>query len=124
MVISACRAYDLPYDGTIEGVQTTPERIDEEFLGNGLNNLIGTAEQYVPKPAGTSKGGRTIGENGRGVDEVPGVDGAPSADGIEILQREAQRVHWGVARRAGRVLAMQGEALAYRTRSTCFVFPR
>ena len=48
----------------------------------------------------------------RGVDRMAVLLLAPAADEIEVLEREAERVHDRVARGAGRVRAMHLEALA------------
>ena len=39
---------------------------------------------------------------------------APAPDGVEVLQREPDRVHQVVTAGAGRVVAVRGEALAHR----------
>ena len=77
---------------------------------------LGAAEDRLAQLGGPRELGAPSGERAARIDRAARVRLAPTADGIEIFERETRRVHRQVAARADRVLAMPLEPLAHRAR--------
>jgi len=97
---------------TIKGQKVTEETIAlaAQFVRESLAWLVsdGIADDillectYAPPPA--------AGGDGRAA--ATGFEIAPGADGVEVLERKADRVHQRVAGRAGRIRLVRRESLA------------
>jgi hypothetical protein len=82
-----------------------------------LHELIGPLEQRFAQLDG-SRDGRPVDEHARGVDRLTrfAIHDAPAADGVEVLEREAERIDDAVARVARRVRTVRLEPRAHGAR--------
>ena len=104
------------------GLERAAERVSHEFLGQSLHELLGPREQRAraarPGPVtgvpSTSTPDASIGA------PASRSIGAPAADRVEILEREAERVDDAVARVARRIRAVRFEPRAHRARGFAF----
>ena len=94
------------------------EPVSHELLGQRLHELLGALRAAPARSATRPVDGRAVGQHARRVDRGAGfaVLVAPSADGVEVLEREAERIDDAVAGVAGRIGAVRLEALAHRRR--------
>ena len=92
------------------------EAVREQVLGEAADERIGPIQNRVPQARRDHRASchRTAVPDGSIGDAA--VDRAPQADGVEILERQADRIHHLVARGARRVLPMLRQPLAHRQR--------
>src|SRR6185437_173965 len=88
--------FGFVHDGTKCGhvvvFDATAERIGHQVFGSDADKLRRVAHQGITQTFQAIKLAAVDQEAG-GIDGVSGVLGAPSADGVEIFEREADRIH-------------------------------
>src|SRR4030095_11818325 len=94
-------------------IEATAEGIDEQLLSHR------PGKEGRPREDGVSQchdaiDVRPVGQFTRCVDRYTGVLGAPGPDGIEVLQRETDRIHDLVTTGAGRIRSMLRHLLPHR----------
>src|SRR5262245_66549162 len=94
-------------------LEPAAERVDHELLGEHARELLRTRRQRFAE-LGRAGDRRAVRELAVSVDSAAGLARAPLADGVEVLETQADRIHDVVARRANRIRAMLGEALTQR----------
>ena len=104
-------AHDGAEGGGVGGGGAAAEGEGEEFFGEGAGKEFG-AEEESPFEAGDAIKFTAVGEAAAGVDFLVVFLGAPTADGVEVFEREADGVHHIVTTGAGGIFAVFGEALA------------
>ena len=98
--------------------QPAAERIGQQLLGHRPDEDVRLAQQRLPQ-LDHAVDRRAVDQLPRGVDRRAAraaVARAPGADGVEVLEREPDRVDHPVAAGARRVAAVLLQALAHRPR--------
>ena len=94
-------------------VEPPAERVGQQLLGHRPGEELGTREERLSQRHDTIDAG-AVGELARRVDRRAGVLGAPRAHGVEVLERESDRIHDLVAAGACRIRAVLGHLLPHR----------
>ncbi len=79
-------------------LERSPQAVCHQLLGQRLHELIGSGQDCLPERTRTDYL-RAVDERAGRVDWGPrlAIDGPPTANGIEILEREPDRINHGVA---------------------------
>ena len=104
----------IPGDGAnrrhVVVLERAAGRVGQQFFGHGADEHVRSAQQRISQTRRTVELGAVHKLSG-GVDRLAAVGGAPGPDQIEVVERESDRIHDFVARRAGWILAMLFHAL-------------
>ena len=111
---------DLVDGAAVGSVEAAAQGVGEHLLGEAAG------ERIAARPGARSSARRDhesspAGQMSRGIDRLVSVRGPPAADGVEVLEAEAERVHAAVARGTGRVGPVPFHPLAERARATVLV---
>src|SRR5262249_54015691 len=91
------------------------QSVGEQVLRERAQERVGMPKHGLAQAGGTVQL-RSVEHGARGGDAEAAIVGAPKAYGIEVLQREADRVHQLVAAGAVGIFAMLLDAFAYGER--------
>ncbi len=94
---------------------STAKGVGQQFFGERADKLFAMAQQELPQ-ASHALEFRPVGQGGGRIDRDPVLRVAPFPDGVEILERESQRVHPHVTAGARRILTVLFQPLAHRHR--------
>ena len=106
-------AHDLADGRHVVVLARAAHRIGQKVFHKRLHELVGTAQQRLAEIVGPVDL-RAVGQFAGGIDGRAGkaVLVSPHSGRVEVFEREAERIHHRVARRAGRARAMLRHQLA------------
>ena len=111
--VSGSRALNGVYGPAVERVQSATQRVGHHLLGEGTRELRQMRDEKRAHLAWRLES-LAVGQHAGGVHRELPFHVPPSADGIVVLETEAERIHVAVTGRAGRIAAMPLELLAHR----------
>ena len=109
--------HDLPDRRHVVGLDAPADRVGHQLFGHGPDELAPARPQHEIAQAARAvdrRGRRAARPSSRPA--CPPSIVAPPADRVELLEREPQRIHHGVAARARRILPVLLHPLAHRAR--------
>src|SRR5580765_8677587 len=115
-VVARCGfQHDLPDPRLIVVLQVAAELVHQQLLGDRAHELALLFQQNLLQPR-RSVECRPVGKPAGGIDIAAVVVIAPPSDRVEVLHREADRIHPRVTAGAARVRTMRRHGLAHRQR--------
>src|SRR5262245_15453675 len=96
-------------------IEAAADGVRQQLAAERANEVLLVADHELPETRHTLES-RAVGKRRRRVDRRVVADRPPFAERVEVLEREAERIHPLMTRRARRVLPMQFHALAERAR--------
>src|SRR5688500_11285342 len=92
VLVSRRIAHDLAHGRAVIRLDAAAERVSEQPLGERVEEQVLFAEQHFAQAARAVEGS-AVGQHTGGIDRTRTDGVAPAAQAVEILQREAERVH-------------------------------
>ena len=112
----AAFAGDRAHGRCVVILDVAPDAVHQQLLVNRLDELVRIVPESVCRTPSTPSILRAVGQSARHVDGLAGVVVPPSSHGVEIFQRESDRIHARVAAGAGRIGAMPKHRFAHGER--------
>src|SRR5262249_48933629 len=99
VVLASGLAQDAAYDRHVVILQAAAKAVRHQLLGHRLDKALRTLEERGSKPRDADHS-LAVGHRALRVHLVAGISRPPRTNGVEVLEREPERVHRPVTARA------------------------
>ena len=115
MILRLRRAQNGPHSWHVVTRHASSQRIRHQFLGKGRSKYVSLRDQHIPKAGRTIQLGAICQFAGR-IDSIAAVECTNGANAVQVLEREADRIHRRVTGCANGICTMLLQADTQRDR--------